>query len=246
MTAEIEEMVEHVRRARAEPDPDARLKEEEALQAHFRALVKGETDEADPRLDGLYRALAAALVHSPEIDISQGRQRVDERLGDLAPRLREHGASYRLLSEAEASVQSELFPGLPGSARKALLLVYFYALEEYLGHRLRGLVPAGATVLLGERGHINVRRRGWEQQWASLTLGNLLYVMDHNRHLFIADEERWETEVEPVLREAVGARNRTAHPSREVPPVEKVRDLVYRAMPAIESILKWPTGPVAS
>ena len=246
LAREIQDVVAQVRKVRTEPDPEVRRAEEEALQARFRALVRGETDEADPRLDGLYRALAAALVHSPEVDVSRGRQFVDAELGSLAPNLRQHGAAYRLLSEAEASVQSELFPGLPGSARKALLLVYFYALEEYLGHRLRGLVPAGATVLLGERGHINVRRRGWEQQWASLTLGNLLYVMDHNRHLFIADEERWEQEVEPVLREAVGARNRTAHPSREVPPVEKVRDLVYRAMPAIESILKWPTGPVAS
>ena len=246
MAGEIREMVALVRQARAEPNPGQRMKAEEALQSHFRGLVKGETDEADPRLDGLYRALAAALIHSPEIDLSRGRGLVDARLGDLAPRLREHGAAYRLLSEAEASVQSELFRTLPPSAQKALLLVYFYGLEEYLSYRLRGLIPAGATLLLGERGHINVRRRGWEAQWAGLTLGNLLFVLDHNTHFFVADVERWATEVEPLLKEAVDARNRTAHPSKDAPPLDRVRDLVYGAIPAVESILRWPKGPVAS
>jgi len=248
LTTEIQGIVAQVLRVRREPDPEARRADEEALQAHFRGLVEGENAEEGrphPRLEGLYRALAEALVHSPEVDISRGREFVDARLGALAKNLRRHGAAYRLLSEGEASVHSELFRGLPESARKALLLVYFFALEEYLSNRLRGLVPAGATVLLGERGHINVRRRGWEQQWAGLTLGNLLYVMDHNRHLFVADEEQWTAEVEPLLREAVDARNRTAHPSREGPPLERVRDLVYGAMPAIESVLKWPGAPNA-
>ncbi len=243
LTREIQGIVAQVRKVRMEPDPEIRRLEEEALQAHFRALVEGEDpDEArpHPRLEGLYRALAEALVHSPEVDVARGRQSVDAELGRLAANLRQHGAAYRLLSEAEASVQSGLFPGLPESARKALLLVYFYALEEYLGNRLRGLVPAGSTILLGERGHINVRRRGWQAQWAGLTLGNLLYMMDHNRHFFIADEKRWEAEVEPALRAAVEARNRTAHPSREGPPLERVRALVFGALPAVESILRWP------
>ncbi len=251
LEAEIQEVVDEVRKVRAEPDPVRRRERAERLQAHFASLVAGptadddETDRPNPRLEGLYRALAQAIVHSPEIDLRRGRGLVDGRLGNLASRLRDHGAAYRLLSEAEASVQSDLFPTLPESARKALLLVYFYGLEEYLSSRLMGLVPAGATVLLGERGHINVRRKDWQRQWAGLTLGNLLYVLDHNTHLFIADLEKWETNVAPILKEAVVARNKTAHPSREGPPLDRVRELVYRAIPAVESILKWPRGPTA-
>ena len=250
LESEIEEIVDLVRKVRQEPNPEARRKQEAVLQQHFRVLVQGgvEADEsfrADPRLEGLYRALAQALVRSPEVDVSRGRALVDRRLKDFGPKLRSLGSAYRLLSEAEASVQSELFPTLPESARKALLLVYFYGLEVYLSHRLRGLIPVGATVLLGERGHINVRRPGWEQQWAGLTLGNLLFVMDHNPHFFVADPERWQGEVGPLLHQAVEARNRTAHPSREAPPLDRVRDLVYGAIPAVESILKWPEGPVA-
>jgi len=249
LEAEIREIVEQVRRVRAEPDPQARRAAEDALQSHFRSVVEGdEGDEGppDPRLDGLYRALAQALVRSPEVDVAHGRKIVDGKLGPLAAGLRSQGAAYRLLSEAEASVDSALFPGLPASARKALLLVYFYALEEYLSRRLRALIPPGSTLLLGERGHINVRRRGWEAQWAGLTLGNLLYLMDHNTHVFVADVPRWEKDVEPILREAVEARNRTAHPSREGPPLDRVRDLVYRAMPAVESILTKGTKGVAA
>jgi len=248
---EIEEIVGLVRRVRTERDPAKRRKQEAALQAHFRALVQGGDEgdasfRADPRLDGLYRALARALVRSPEVDIASGRMAVAARLKELIPRLKEQGAAYRLLSEAEASVQSDLFPSLPESARKALLLVYFYGLEEYLNNRLRGLIPAGATILLGERGHINVRRRGWEAQWAGLTLGNLLFAMEHNEHFFVADAERWGKEVVPLLRQAVEARNRTAHPSREAAALGDVQDLVYRAIPAVESVLKWPKGPAAA
>ncbi|MEK6851930.1 MAG: hypothetical protein AABY30_05270, partial [Candidatus Thermoplasmatota archaeon] len=126
------------------------------------------------------------------------------------------------------------------AGQKALLRVYFYGLEEYLHSRRRGLVPAGATILLGERGHISTRRRGWEAQWASLTLGNLLYALGHNPHLFVAEKERWGNEAEPLLRQAVEARNRTAHPSREAPPLDRVRDLVYGTIPAMEAVLKWP------
>src|SRR3989454_2498315 len=234
LTAEIDQIVDQIRRVRSESDPKARRATEEELRSHFRSMVKaGEEGEegTDPRLEGLYRALAKALIQSPEVNVTHGRLIVDARLGALAETLRRQGAAYRLLSEAEASVDSELFRGLPESARKALVLVYFYSLEEYLSHRLRGLIPPGSTLLLGDRGHINVRRRGWEAQWAGLTLGNLLYMMDHNPHFFIADTARWEGQVEPLLREAVEARNRTAHPSRQAPPLEQVRDLVYRAVP---------------
>jgi len=246
LAEDVEAVVAQVRRVRTELDPIVRRREEKALQARFAALVKGggeETEEGfrpDPRLEGLYRALARALVHSPEVDVSRGRAIVDRKLGDLAVDLREHGAAYRLLSEAEASVQSPLFATLPESARKALFLVYFYGLEEYLHSRLKGLIPAGATILLGERGHISTRRRGWESQWASLTLGNLLYALGHNARMFVADEGAWGTSVEPLLRQTVEARNRTAHPSREAPPLERVRDLVYGAIPAIDGVLRSP------
>ena len=248
LAEEIRDIVARVRTVRAEPDPERRRALEGQLQARFRALVEGGEEPGEgfrpnPRLEGLYRALAQALLHSPEVDIAHGRTVVDARLGPLARGLRRYGAAYRLLSEAEASVASEMFPGLPESGRKALLLVYFYALEEYLGHRLRGLVPAGSTLLLGERGHLNVRRRGWEAQWAALSLGTLVYLADRNRHFFILDDDRWQREVEPLLRQAVEARNRTAHPSREAPPLEKVRELVYEAVPAIEAVLRKPRTP---
>jgi len=248
LTTEIEEIVAQVLRVRTEPNPALRHADEEALQARFRGLVEGEDPEEGrphPRLEGLYRALAEALVHSPEVDIFRGRELVDARLGAVAANLRNYGAAYRLLSEGEASMHSELFRGLPESARKALLLVYFYALEEYLSHRLRVLVPPGATVLLGDRGHINVRRRGWEQQWSGLSLGNLLYLLDHNRHLFLADEDRWEEDVEPFVHQTVDARNRTAHPSREAPPLDRVRELIYTSLQLLESVLKAPKGLAA-
>ncbi|TLZ52783.1 MAG: hypothetical protein E6K18_02120 [Methanobacteriota archaeon] len=244
LAAEIREIVEQIRRVRAEPDVKARRAAEDALQSHFRSMVEGgaEGDEAspDPRLEGLYRALAQALVQSPEVDVTHGRTVVEGRMGKLTETLRQQGASYRLLSEAEASVDSDLFRGLPQSARKALLLVYFYALEEYLSYRLRALVPQGATLLLGDRGHINVRRRSWVAQWNALTLGNLLYLLEHNAHFFVADESRWKAKAEPLLREAVEARNNTAHPSRPAPPLDRVRELVYRAVPLLEAILKKP------
>jgi len=240
---EVDEIVELIGKTREEPDPTRRRAYEDELQSRFLGVVQGPDEKGgrlDPRLEKLYRALARALVRRPEVDVAQGRKLADARLGDLARRVGGQGASYRLLSEAEASVTSELFRGLPESARKALLLVYFYALEEYLSNRLRVLVPPGATVLLGERGHINVRRRGWEQQWAGLSLGNLLYLLDHNRHLFLADEDRWEEDVEPFVHQTVDARNRTAHPSREAPPLDRVRELIYTSLRLLESVLKAP------
>ncbi|HEV8594127.1 MAG TPA: Ig-like domain-containing protein, partial [Thermoplasmata archaeon] len=249
LTAEIREIVAQVRRVRGESDPQIRRAAEEELQSHFRSMVQGEEGEdgaPDPRLDNLYRALAQSLLESPEVNVGHGRKLVDAQLGNLALRLRREGAAYRLLSEAEASVDSELFRGLPESARKALLLVYFYALEDFLKGRLRVLVPPGSTLLLGERGHINVRRRDWQAQWAGLTLGNLLYLMDRNAHFFIEDVPRWEKEVEPLLRDAVKARNRTAHPSRQAPPLDRVRALVYGAMPAIDAVLRKSPEPKAA
>jgi len=246
--AEVREVVTLIRKARTETDPAKRRSFEDQVQSRFLGLVaapneRGET--LDPRLEVLYRALAAALVQSPEVDVAHGRSLVDARLGTFGSTLAAQGAAYRLLSEAEASVSSDLFRGLPESARKALLLVYFYSLEEYLSNRLRVLVPPGATVLLGDRGHINMRRRGWEQQWAGLSLGNLLYLLDHNRQMFLADQELWEEDVEPFVHQTVDARNRTAHPSREAPPLDRVRELIYTSFRLLESVLKVPKGVAA-
>jgi hypothetical protein len=248
LQAEVREVVDLIRKTRTEADAGRRRSLEGQLQGRFLALVAAPNergDTLDPRLDLLYRALAEALVHSPEVDVAHGRSLADARLGTLRPSLAVQGAAYRLLSEAEASVSSELFRGLPESGRKALFLVYFYALEEYLSNRLRVLVPPGATVLLGDRGHINVRRRGWEQQWAGLSLGNLLYLLDHNRQMFLSDEERWEEDVEPFVHQTVDARNRTAHPSREAPPLDRVRELIYTSLRLLESVLKAPKGVAA-
>jgi len=240
---EVHDLVVLTQKARTEPDPVKRRGFEDQVQARFLGLVAGpEGENIDPRLEVLYRALAEALVQSPEVDVAHGRSLVDARLGPLVPGFAAQGAAYRLLSEAEASVSSDLFRGLPESGRKALLLVYFYSLEEYLSHRLRVLVPAGATILLGDRGHINVRRRGWEQPWAGLSLGNLLYLLDHNRAMFLADSERWEEDVEPFVHQTVDARNRTAHPSREAPPLDRVRELIYTSFRLLESVLKAPKG----
>jgi len=245
---EVGEIIELIGKARVEHEPVRRQAYEHELQSRFLGLVQGPEDKGgrlDPHLEGLYRALARALLQSPEVNLAHGRKLADVRLGSLARLLGEQGASYRLLSEAEASVSSDLFRGLPESGRKALLLVYFYSLEEYLSHRLRVLVPPGATVLLGDRGHINVRRRGWEQQWAGLSLGNLLYLLDHNRAMFLADPDRWEEDVEPFVHQTVDARNRTAHPSREAPPLDRVRELIYTSFRLLESVLKAPKGVAA-
>jgi hypothetical protein len=71
-------------------------------------------------------------------------------------------------------------------------------------------------------------------------------MVDHNRHFFIADEERWEEEVEPFVHQAVDARNRTAHPSREAPPLDRVRELIYTSFRLLDGVLRSQKGPASA
>lgn len=247
LAAEISDIVRSVKRVRAERDPVRRRAMERDLRTRFRALAEGDDKETQtrphPHLSGLYRALAQSIVLSPEVDLAKGREIVEARLGSLTAAVRRYGLTFRLLCEAEASVESQLFHRLPESGQRALLLVYFHALEEYLSRRLRLLVPRGATLLLGDRGHLNLRRRGWESRWASLSLGNLVYLADWNRHLFLADDQRWNREIEPRLRQALEARNRAAHPGWPTPPLDQVHRLVYGSLAGLEAVLKAPLAP---
>jgi len=63
--------------------------------------------------------------------------------------------------------------------------------------------------------------------------------------MFLADPDRWEEDVEPFVHQTVDARNRTAHPSREAPPLDRVRELIYTSFRLLESVLKAPKGVAA-
>jgi hypothetical protein len=103
------------------------------------------------------------------------------------------------------------------------------------------MIPTGATILLGEKGHINTRSRGWEEKWSMLSLGTLTHAIDHNTHFFVddEDEEEWE-ETKRLMRETVDIRNLTAHPSEANPDVSDVREKVYSAIQSLSEVLKRP------
>lgn len=104
---------------------------------------------------------------------------------------------------------------------------------------MKDLIPPGATILLGEKGHINTRSKGWEEKWSTLSLGALTHAIDHNQHFFVEDEEEWE-ETKRLMREAVDIRNLTAHPSEANPDVPDVREKVYSAIQSLSATLERP------
>ena len=237
--AEIEDIVSRVQALDAEPNPDGRKAGEAELRARVRSFVGKVRDPDrgfDPRRDGLYRALAQALLKTPGFDLARGRQIADKRLGPSAVDFQSRGVAYRLLSEAEAGADSKRFEGLPEPGRRALLLLYFYALEEYLNRRMRALVPPGVKLVPAKR------RRGeapaGEGTWSPKSLCGLGALVDRNRPVFAKSAARWAAEASPVLREAAKARARAADPSHELPEPDEVRKLVYRAFRAIDPVLR--------
>ncbi|MFQ5885234.1 MAG: hypothetical protein ACE5IO_09065, partial [Thermoplasmata archaeon] len=190
-------------------------------------------------LDSHYQSLAQSRFERERIDLSAGERSVAQEMGENLHEIKRHEKAYILLSEAEASEAGEMTKKLPESGKKALLLVYFNALEAYLRDKLREMIPSGATILLGEKGHINTRSRGWEDKWSTLSLGTLTHAIDHNSHFFVEDEEQWE-ETQRLMRETIDIRNSTAHPSEANPDVSEVREKVYSAIQSLSEILKRP------
>jgi hypothetical protein len=218
--------------------------EHEALATRAQEIEAKEMDldtrEAYLRdLDEHYESLAASLLARESIDLAAGERIVAEEMGDNLYEIKRHAKAFTLLSEAEASEAGEMTKKLPESGKKALLLVYFNALEAYLREKLKDLVPAGATILLGEKGHINTRSRTWEDKWDTLSLGILSHAIDHNKHFFVENEEEWE-DTKDLMRETIEIRNSTAHPSEANPDVSDVRERVYTAIQTLSRILKRP------
>jgi parallel beta-helix repeat protein len=190
-------------------------------------------------LDEHYESLAASLLARESIDLAVGERIVAEEMGDNLYEIKRHAKAFTLLSEAEASEAGEMTKKLPESGKKALLLVYFNALEAYLREKLKDLVPTGATILLGDKGHINTRSRTWEEKWDTLSLGILSHAIDHNKHFFVENEEEWE-DTKDLMRETIVIRNSTAHPSETNPDVSDVRERVYTTIQTLSQILKRP------
>jgi parallel beta-helix repeat protein len=190
-------------------------------------------------LDAQYASMAESLFKEEKIDLAMGESVVEQEMGENVHEVKRYEKAFTLLSEAEASEAGEITKKLPESGKKAMLLVYFNALEAYLREKLQEMIPRGATILLGEKGHINTRLRGWDEKWAMLSLGTLTHAIDHNKHFFVEDKEAWE-EVKGFLRETVEIRNLTAHPSETNPEVSEVRKRVYSAILSLSSVLKRP------
>ncbi len=218
--------------------------EHEALATRAQEIEAKEMD-LDTRevylrdLDEHYESLAASLLARERIDLATGERIVAEEMGDNLYEIKRHAKAFTLLSEAEASEAGEMTKKLPESGKKALLLVYFNALEAYLREKLKDLVPTGATILLGDKGHINTRSRTWEEKWDTLSLGILSHAIDHNKHFFVENEEEWE-DTKDLMRETIEIRNSTAHPSETNPDVSDVRERVYTTIQTLSRILKRP------
>lgn len=218
--------------------------EHEALASRAQEIEAKELDldtrEAYLRdLDEHYESLAASLLARESIDLAAGERIVAQEMGDNLYEIKRHEKAFTLLSEAEASEAGEMTKKLPESGKKALLLVYFNALEAYLREKLMDLIPTGATILLGEKGHINTRSRTWEEKWDHLSLGILSHAIDHNKHFFVENEEEWE-DTKDLMRETIEIRNLTAHPSETNPDVSDVRERVYTTIQTLSRILKRP------
>jgi parallel beta-helix repeat protein len=234
--AEMEEMMKNL-----EDEHVALVKRAREIEAKELDLETKERYLRD--LDAHYKSLAQSLLEREKIDLSTGEKIVAEEMGENIYDIKRYGKAFTLLSEAEASQAGEMTKRLPESGKKALLLVYFNSLESYLREKLKGMIPKGATILLGEKGHINTRSEGWEEKWSTLSLGTLSHAIDHNKHFFVEDEDLWE-ETKPLMRETVDIRNLTAHPSEENPEVSDVRTKVYSAIQSLSEILKKPRAMI--
>lgn len=191
-------------------------------------------------LDELYRILAEDLVKRKVIDLSLGeeivKKRLDKRHLEDIQRFEE---AYALLCEAETSESVLTREDFPNSGKKAILLVYFNAVEIYIRKKLKELIPKGVTILLGEDyGHINTRKKDWEKIWATLSLGSCIHIINNNKYLFLKNEVHWKKKVETLMHQVRELRNTVAHPSKKNPDPRLVRKKVYELFRELPEILK--------
>ncbi len=191
-------------------------------------------------LDELYKILAEDLVKRKIVDIEAGEEMVKKRLDPKnLKKLKRVPEAYRLLCEAETSDTVLKRKDFPESGKKAIMLVYFNAVEVYVREKLKELIPKGVTVLLGENhGHINTRKKDWEKSWSILSLGSCIHIINHNKYLFLRNEELWKQKVETLMHQVRELRNIVAHPSKENPNPKLVREKVYRLLKLLPEVLK--------
>ncbi len=191
-------------------------------------------------LDELYKILADDLVKRKVVDIKIGEEQVKKKLDKRHIReLRRFKEAYDLLCEAETSRAILPREDFPDSAKKAILLVYFNAVEVYVREKLKELIPKGVTILLGEdRGHINTRKKDWEKSWSSLSLGSCIHIINNNRYIFLKNEGIWDEKVGTLMHQVRELRNTVAHPSKKNPDPRLVRKKVYALLSELPEVLK--------
>ncbi|UCE37608.1 MAG: hypothetical protein JSW00_19520 [Thermoplasmata archaeon] len=191
-------------------------------------------------LDELYKILAEDLVKRKIVDIEAGEEIVKKRLDKKnLEELKRFSEAYALLCEAETSDSVLSRKDFPDSGKKAILLVYFNAVEVYIREKLKKLLPKGVTILLGENhGHINTRKKDWEKSWDVLSLGSCIHIINHNGYLFLKDPDLWKHKVETLMHQVREMRNTVAHPSKENPDPNLVRDKVYKLLKLLPEVLK--------
>jgi hypothetical protein len=191
-------------------------------------------------LDELYKILAEDLVKRRIIDVKAGEEIVKKRLEQkYLDELKRFDEAFALLCEAETSDSLLMRKDFPDSGKKAILLVYFNAVEVYVRDRLKELVPKGVTILLGEsHGHINTRKKDWERSWSVLGLGSCIHIINRNKYIFLKNEKLWKQKVETLMHQVREMRNVVAHPSTENPEPEFVREKVYRLLTLLPNTLK--------
>jgi hypothetical protein len=191
-------------------------------------------------LDELYKILAEDLVKRRIVDVKAGEEIVKKRMEKkYLEELKKFTQAYALLCEAETSDSLLMRKDFPDSGKKAILLVYFNALEVYIREKLKGLIPKGVTVLLGENhGHINTRKKDWEKNWSILGLGSCIHIINRNKYLFLKNEDLWKHKVETLMHQVREMRNTVAHPSKENPDPKLVRDKVYRLFTLLPDVLQ--------
>ena len=191
-------------------------------------------------LDELYKILAEDLVKRRIVDIKAGEEIVKKRLEKkYLNELKRFDEAYALLCEAETSDSVLMRKDFPESGKKAILLVYFNAIEVYIREKLKELIPKGVTILLGENhGHINTRKKDWERTWNVLGLGSCIHIVNRNSYIFLKNEELWKSKVETLMHQVREMRNTIAHPSAENPDPKFVREKVYKLFTLLPDALK--------
>lgn len=191
-------------------------------------------------LDELYKILAEDLVKRRIVDVKAGEEIVKKRLEKkYLNELKRFNEAYALLCEAETSDSILVRKDFPDSGKKAILLVYFNAVEVYIRERLKELIPKGVTVLLGEsHGHINTRKKDWERSWSVLGLGSCIHIINRNKYIFLKNEELWKNKVETLMHQIREMRNTVAHPSKENPDPALVREKIYLLLTLLPDILQ--------